>query len=176
MEQQCGLDFEYFVQAFFDDRDITVFETPLTNDYGADLVLYRLGKVAVIQCKYHSSPIGVHAVQEVVGAIKYYRADCGIVVTNQSFTKQAIALAEANHVLLLSGSMLQEMIDSTSDEIPYLDEFLAWQAEANSSHIAEPPQNQMNLGGSASPDANRPSRQRMGAVCKHIRLRHIRSA
>lgn len=47
MEQQCGLDFEYFVQTIFDNRDISVFETPQTNDYGADLILYRLGKVAV---------------------------------------------------------------------------------------------------------------------------------
>lgn len=124
MEQQCGLDFEYFVQTIFEDRDISVFETPQTNDYGADLVLYRMGKVAVIQCKYHSAPIGIRAVQEAAAAIKHYRADCGIVVTNQAFTKQAISLAKSNNILLISGAMLKEIADSVSDVVPYIDEFM----------------------------------------------------
>lgn len=104
MNQKSGLDFEVYVQAIFEDREIPVFETPTTNDFGADLVLYRNGKVAVIQCKYHSAPIGIHAVQEVVGAIKHYQADAGIVISNQPFTRQAVALALSNHVLLMTGS------------------------------------------------------------------------
>lgn len=124
MKQQVGLDFEYYVQAIFEDREIPVFETPTTNDYGADLVLYRHGKVAVIQCKYHSAPIGIHAVQEVVGAIKHYRADGGIVISNQSFTRQAVALAQSNHVLLIDGYMLQEMMDGVSEELLFIDDFL----------------------------------------------------
>ena len=124
MKQQVGLDFELYVQAIFEDREVPVFETPTTNDFGADLVLYRHGKVAVIQCKYHSAPIGIHAVQEVVGAIKHYHAGAGIVISNQPFTRQAIALAQSNHVLLIDGQRLQEIADSVSDEIPYIDDFL----------------------------------------------------
>lgn len=124
MNQKSGLDFEVYVQAIFEDREIPVFETPTTNDFGADLVLYRNGKVAVIQCKYHSAPIGIHAVQEVVGAIKHYQADAGIVISNQPFTRQAVALAQSNHVLLIDGQRLQEIADGVSDEIPYIDDFL----------------------------------------------------
>lgn len=124
MNQNTGLDFEVYVQTLFENREIPVFETPTTNDYGADLVLYRNGKVAVIQCKYHSTPIGIHAVQEIVGAIKHYQADAGIVITNQPFTRQAIALAKSNHVLLIDGQRLQEVVDGVSDELPYIDEFL----------------------------------------------------
>lgn len=124
MNQQVGLDFEFYVQAIFEDREIPIFETPTTNDYGADLVLYRHGKVAVIQCKYHSAPIGIHAVQEVVGAIKHYHAGAGIVISNQSFTRQAIALAQSNHVLLIDGQRLQEIANVVSDELPYIDDFL----------------------------------------------------
>lgn len=124
MKQQVGLDFEFYVQAMFEDREIPVFETPTTNDYGADLVLYRHGKVVVIQCKYHSAPIGIHAVQEVVGAIKHYRADGGIVISNQVFTRQAVVLAQSNHVLLIDGNMLQGIMNSVSDELLFIDEFL----------------------------------------------------
>ena len=80
MVQNNGLEFEYIVQAFFEERGVSIFETPGSNDFGADLVLYRNGKIAVIQCKCHSSPVGIHAVQEVVGAIKHYGADAGIVI------------------------------------------------------------------------------------------------
>lgn len=124
MNQKSGLDFEVYVQAIFEDREIPVFETPTTNDFGADLVLYRNGKVAVIQCKYHSAPIGIHAVQEVVGAIKHYQADAGIVISNQPFTRQAVALALSNHVLLIDGQRLQEVAEGVLDEIPYIDDFL----------------------------------------------------
>ena len=124
MNQKSGLDFEVYVQAIFEDREIPVFETPTSNDYGADLVLYRNGKVAVIQCKYHSAPIGIHAVQEVVGAIKHYQANAGIVISNQPFTRQAVALAQSNHVLLIDGARLQEIADGVSDELPYIDDFL----------------------------------------------------
>lgn len=102
MVQNNGLEFEYLVQAFFEERGVSVFETPGSNDYGADLVLYRNGKIAVIQCKCHSSPVGIHAVQEVTGAIKHYGADAGIVISNQPFTRQAVALAHSNHVLLIA--------------------------------------------------------------------------
>lgn len=125
MSQKSGLDFEVNVQALFEDREIPAFETPTTNDFGADLVLYRGGKVAVIQCKYHSAPIGIHAVQEVVGAIKHYQADAGIVISNQLFTRQAVALAQSNHVLLIDGQRLQEITESVSEELPYIDNFLA---------------------------------------------------
>lgn len=124
MNQKSGLDFEVYVQAIFEDREIPVFETPTSNDYGADLVLYRNGKVAVIQCKYHSAPIGIHAVQEVVGAIKHYQADAGIVISNQPFTRQAVTLAQSNHVLLIDGQRLQAIADEVSDELPYIDDFL----------------------------------------------------
>ena len=92
MVQNNGLEFEYLVQAFFEERGVSVFETPGSTDYGADLVLYRNGKIAVIQCKCHSSPVGIHAVQEVTGAIKHYGADAGIVISNQPFTRQFSSL------------------------------------------------------------------------------------
>lgn len=64
-------------------------------------------KIAV-QAKHYSSPVGNKAVQEIVGSLMYYEADQGMVVTNNTFTitKSAIALAEANNVVLIDGKSL----------------------------------------------------------------------
>ena len=42
MVQNNGLEFEYIVQAFFEERGVSIFETPGSNDFGADLVLLSL--------------------------------------------------------------------------------------------------------------------------------------
>lgn len=119
--QQQGLEFESNILNYFEERDVAAFETPQTNDYGADIIVYYGGKVFVIQCKYHSSPVGISAVQELVAAIPFYKADAGIVISNQSYTKQARRLAEANDVVLVDGRALKEMLDDVSGEVSLLD-------------------------------------------------------
>lgn len=124
MTQIDGINFEYYIQRFFEDRGCTIFETPQTNDFGADLVLYYRGRVIVIQCKYWSAPVGVKAVQEIAGAIPYYHANFGIVITNQTFTAQARKLAVANQVILIDGDALWSMLNDVSGDVRFLDEFL----------------------------------------------------
>lgn len=119
-----GIEFEYLVQHFFEERGCAIFETPQSYDYGADLVLYYRGYILVIQCKCWSAPVGVKAVQEVAGAVPYYHANAGIVISNQSFTTQARRLALANQVMLIDGAALQHMLADVSGDIPLVDEFL----------------------------------------------------
>ena len=76
---------------------------------GADVIAYKNNVKYVIQVKFYNNPVGNKAVQEVVGAIGMYKADKGIVVTNSSFTKSAIELAEANNVELIDGDMLEKL-------------------------------------------------------------------
>ena len=61
---------------------------------GADLVVRQNGRVIVIQCKRCSSPVGVNAVQEILGAKSFYQADETWVVTDSTFTKAARQLAQ----------------------------------------------------------------------------------
>lgn len=74
---------------------------------GADVIAYKDNLKYVIQVKFYNNPVGNKAVQEVVGAIGMYKADKGVVVTNSTFTKSAIELANANEVELVDGEKLE---------------------------------------------------------------------
>lgn len=105
-----GEDFEEVLKNIYEAMNYKVTTTPKTGDQGADLILERNNIKTVLQAKYYSSPVGNSAVQEVVGAIKYYEADLGIVVTNSTFTKSAMELARSNNIDMVDGAALKSMI------------------------------------------------------------------
>ena len=72
-----------------------------SSDYGVDIVAVRHRHRYAVQCKFYSRPVGVSAVQQVVGGMAYYDCDRALVITNNSFTRQARELAEKNDVELL---------------------------------------------------------------------------
>ncbi|MBR6484859.1 MAG: restriction endonuclease [Clostridiales bacterium] len=74
-----------------------------SGDYGVDVLARKNIHKYAVQCKYYSRPVGVHAVQQVVGGMKYYKCDRAIVITNNTFTRQARALASENNVKLIAG-------------------------------------------------------------------------
>ena len=81
--------------------------TQQTGDQGADLILSLAGLRVAVQVKFWSDPVGNHAVQEVVAAKPVYHADAAWVVTNSTFTRQAVELAQANSVKLIEGTELK---------------------------------------------------------------------
>jgi hypothetical protein len=98
-----GVDFEVFVRDCLIKKGYTNVETtPASGDYGADLIVRQSEKprVIAIQCKRSETPIGVKAVQEVLGAKKFYGAHEAWVVTNSTYTSAAIKLAKAARVRL----------------------------------------------------------------------------
>ena len=75
--------------------------TPLTGDYGADIIANdKDGKRTCIQCKRYENPVGVEAVQEVLAAKQYYNAERAIVATNSVLTSQAHNMAQKTGVEL----------------------------------------------------------------------------
>ena len=56
-----------------------------------------------VQCKWSKNPIGVKAVQEVIGSLVIYRAQRGVVVTNSTFSSEAKKLAIMNNIILFDG-------------------------------------------------------------------------
>ena len=72
-----------------------------SRDQGVDVIADKSGIRVVLQCKLYSQPVGNKAVQEVVAARNYERANFGIVVSNNSYTAPARALASVNGVHLL---------------------------------------------------------------------------
>ena len=109
---ETGVDFENVLKKIYEQMGYIVETTKVTGDQGADLVVQKNNRKAVIQAKFYSSQVGNSAVQEVVAAIKYYNAQKGIVITNNVFTKSAIELAEANSIQLIDGNGLTSMINA----------------------------------------------------------------
>jgi restriction system protein len=102
-----GVDFEAYIANILKSIGVeNVVGTPITGDQGADL-LFRIGnrKIAA-QLKRYSLPVGNKSVQEIAGALKYYEADDGWVITNSTFTSSAVSLASKNGILLIDGKCL----------------------------------------------------------------------
>jgi restriction system protein len=98
-----GLEFEVFVRHCLIKNGYPHVETtPSSGDYGADLIVRQNEKprVIAIQCKRSATPVGVQAIQEVLGAKNYYRASEAWVVTNADFTLAARKLAQSACVRL----------------------------------------------------------------------------
>lgn len=103
-----GIEFENLLKVHFEKLGYRVELTPVSNDFGADLVLYKDSKITVVQAKRYKNKVNNKAVQEVAGAIGKYKADKGMVVTNSFFTKNAVELARANNIELWNRNTLIE--------------------------------------------------------------------
>ncbi len=100
IDRMRGEEFEEYLAAHFRNLGYKVKMTPKSNDFGADLILTKENKKIVVQAKRYQSKIGVKAVQEIIGAKGYYKADKMMVVSNNFYTSGAKKLAEANDVEL----------------------------------------------------------------------------
>lgn len=118
-----GVEFEQFIIRGLAEAGLSVSGTPTSGDYGADLVFNYGNPRFAGQCKFYAHPVGLQAVQEIIGALNYYQADYGIVFTNSTFTQQAYNLASANHILLMDGNALAEF-EYYPDRIPLFDDFI----------------------------------------------------
>ena len=83
--------------------------TRQSGDYGVDILASYRGVRYAFQCKYYSKPVGVSAIQQAYSGCEYYDYDEAVVVTNQTFTRQAYALAKNNGVILWDGEKLALM-------------------------------------------------------------------
>ena len=109
-EELSGVEFESYLANLlktlgFED----VAGTPASGDQGADLLARKNGRKIAIQAKRYKGTVGNGAVQEIVGALKFYRADEGWVITSGTFTPSARALARANGIRLIDGLELGKL-------------------------------------------------------------------
>lgn len=106
IDKLSGEEFEDYLFNLFKNLGYEVESTPASNDYGADLIITKSNEKIVVQAKRYSSPVGISAVQEVIGAKNYYNANKCLVVTNNYFTPNAIELAKCNNVELWDRDIL----------------------------------------------------------------------
>ncbi|HTY39947.1 MAG TPA: restriction endonuclease [Candidatus Paceibacterota bacterium] len=107
-----GTEFEKLLYRLFEAMGYRVEHIGHSGDQGGDLIANKDGERILIQAKcYRDWSVGNAAVQQVVGAIKYYDCNKSMVVsTSENFTNEAIALAQANNTELVSRARLSELL------------------------------------------------------------------
>lgn len=100
-EQKAGAEFELTCAEILKKRGFKkVRVTQESRDQGADIIAWKKGYKYAVQCKLYGRPVGNKAVQEVYAAKTFYGCHRAAVMTNQTFTRGAIELAEMTDVEL----------------------------------------------------------------------------
>lgn len=107
--QMTGLEFEDRVAQLARSCGLPVIMTPLTGDWGVDLIVGRRPNRIAVQCKHLSRPVGAGAVQEVVAGAPMQDCSRTMVVTNNEFTPAARKLAELHGCELVGGADLPRL-------------------------------------------------------------------
>lgn len=111
VDMMTGAEFENFVCTLYKKMGYNAYVTQTSGDQGLDVIAEKNGKRIGIQAKCYASTVGNSAIQEAVAGKSYYNCDRVVVVTNSSFTKSAISLANANNVVLWNRDILKEKIN-----------------------------------------------------------------
>ena len=109
-----GHEFEHYVASLLSDlgySKITV--TPGSGDQGVDVIATLDNIKYAFQCKNYSRPLGNKPIQEVVTGKIIWECDEAVVITNNYFTKGAIAAAQATNVELWDRDILIKLLEKT---------------------------------------------------------------
>jgi len=112
IDRMTGLQFEQYLEWLFCQFGYRVSRTSYQGDYGADLVATKDGVKTAVQAKRSKRRIGIKAVQQAFASTGRYACQQSMVVTNASFTPQAIELARADNVELWDRNRLRKAMDS----------------------------------------------------------------
>lgn len=113
LDKLSGEDFEKVVGELLKQHGFTSLEfTPKSCDFGAD-ILAKSGEVKyAVQIKRSMGPVGIAAVQEVLGGMAYYGASKGMVITNSFFSTSAKELADRASIRLVSRDEIKQWLQS----------------------------------------------------------------
>ena len=113
-----GIDYEKYVAYQLKRTGFVKAEvTKKSGDFGADIILTdKDGSRMCVQCKKHSKPVGVKAVQEVIGAKAYYACSRAAVITTSTFTPAAKELAQRSGV-----ELYEKFYPKTKDDLDWID-------------------------------------------------------
>jgi restriction system protein len=103
--------------ALYRNLGYTVELTPPSRDGGRDVIAVRQTpgqrEVVEIECKAHTSPVGVSYVRQLRGVIERLGANRGILITISRFTRGAQQeCADESRLELIDGSMLIQMFNA----------------------------------------------------------------
>jgi predicted RecB family endonuclease len=97
-----GYDYEeYCCEYLKKQRYRHISQTPKSGDHGVDIIAVKHGKKYAFQCKYYETKIGNKAVQEAYTGCSFYDCDVPVVITNSTFTPNAVMEAQTLGVKLI---------------------------------------------------------------------------
>ena len=115
VDRMEGHEFEYFCAELLKRSGFEeVKVTRGSGDQGVDILAIKEDIHYAIQCKNYSSPLGNKPIQEVFAGKTYYRCHVGVVMTNSTFTKGAIELADSVGIILWDKDRLDKMMIKTN--------------------------------------------------------------
>jgi superfamily II DNA or RNA helicase len=119
LDKLSGEDFEKVIGELLKHQGFTSLEfTPKTFDFGADILAEKDNTKFAIQIKRSMSPVGIAAVQEVLGGMVYYGAAKGIVITNALFSSSAVELANRASIRLVDRKETKKWLQSAKISSP----------------------------------------------------------
>jgi restriction system protein len=110
ISNMTGIEFEDYIKDLFASKGIHCQTTPVSGDYGVDLIAHLNSKKIAIQCKRYKDRVGFSAVQEVYTGKDLYECTEAWVVTNSSFSKQALDASKKLKIKLLNVCNVLEQI------------------------------------------------------------------
>lgn len=112
VDVMTGEEFERYMEKYFIKKGYKVIRTPLSGDYGIDLIIeHEFGKIGV-QLKCYFDKVPLKAVQEVVAGLNHYGLSSGMVITNSYFQPSAKRLANDNKITLWDRDTLIEKLEA----------------------------------------------------------------
>ena len=109
---KTGTEYEKFICGIIRRQGVSCKRVGQAGDYGADIIANLKKGTLVIQCKFYSKPVGYGAVQQAYTAKSIYNGTWCCVVTNATFTRQAIEGGKKLGVRLLSHVDFAEYVKS----------------------------------------------------------------
>ena len=112
IDNMSGLEFEHFVARLLPSQGYRHIRFTEHYDFGVDIIAEKAGLLWGIQVKRLSSQVKMAAVRQAVTALKHYRCDRAMVITNSDFSSSAKELAISNNCLLIDRQELMQWLDS----------------------------------------------------------------
>jgi restriction endonuclease Mrr len=96
-----GLQFEREMGNLFHAMGYSVKHTPVTADGGVDLVLEKVGKRTVVQCKAHNKKISIEVARQLVASMLDFKAQSGIIACFDGATKPVVSYVAEREITIL---------------------------------------------------------------------------
>lgn len=112
--------FEELCAAIFREQGTRAETQASGSDGGIDIHVYGTDPVrplTIIQCKaWNTKQVGVKPIRELLGVMTHKKIDHGVFMTTSKFSDDAVAFAQANNIVLLTGqAVLNEILELPSD-------------------------------------------------------------